>query len=239
MKSSGIVGLRVRQEDEIGTRPHGRVERAMRGIFEVIDAARKLLRAQCCHQRFIIDHAMPAEIDQARALLHQADFGRTDQSEVVRRERHRDEHHICARQQSMQPVRRVHLADLWVGPCVPRRRQHRHAEALCQRCCTATGFSEADDKKGLTGDAGTEQLIPSVLTLLVRQRWDEVVDHQNRHEQRFADLRLMGALGIGQRDMRRQPIERQQVVDAGAGQLDPREFGGELCHMQVGKLPAQ
>ena len=102
---------------------------------------------------------------------------------------------------------------------------HAHAELIARPSRGLAKVAEADHDASLAADRNREDGRPSPLALLIGQRRKARRKREQRHEAELFAFRPMRSAVVGERDVARQPIQRQKMIDSGARGLDPAQLG--------------
>ena len=96
--------------------------------------------------------------------------------------------------------------------------------------------AQTDDGDGSAGNRAGEQRVPARGPLVGDHLRQAAVEHQQRHGGELGRLPDVHAAVVGEGDGRRQPVERQQRLDARADDVDPAQFRQVARQVPLGEL---
>ena len=125
-----------------------------------------------------------------------------------------------------------------VGFRRPAHADDPHAEALGPFGDAAADAAHADHQQGLAGDPGVEGLLPAPRALIGDHLGHPVVEHQHRHDRVLVGARAVDPAVVGEHDVVGQPVEGREMLDSGAGGVDPAQLGRPGGDVAVIDIPA-
>src|SRR5579864_2850782 len=129
----------------------------------------------------------------------------------------------------------MHLVDGRVRTAALSYAEHFHAEALRVLGSAAADASDADDQERLACQRIGEQAIPLMALLAANELRHARIEHEQCHQRRLCGLGNMRAAVREYRNAARDPVERQQVIHAGAEDLQQLEARRVLRQTILGK----
>ena len=130
------------------------------------------------------------------------------------------------------------MASAWrCGRALRRMPSTRMPSRLAAFAAAPPMSPRPNDQHRLAGDARREDRRPPCLLLVAHHFRQPSAQRQQRHGGEFAGLLDVHAAVVGERHLLRQPVERQQRLDAGADDVDPAQLRRRLGQRLLGEGP--
>jgi hypothetical protein len=100
-------------------------------------------------------------------------------------------------------------------------RDHAQPQLLRRAPGSLAKIAEAYDNRGLAGDRGREDHFPRAIALVLQHLREAHVEREYGERAGILGFRPVRASIVGERDVRRQPVQRHELIDTGPGRLNP------------------
>ena len=229
----------MRRDDQVRRRPQTRAFLNRLGREDIQHGAGQFPGFELVAKGVVIHRRLPSDIDDAAGGPEHVQPPPVYQTVRFRRIGHRQIQDIGVGQDRVDLAGRHDPGTAFHIAAAPVDADQVRAKGLQLTDHRAAEASRAHHDDRPAGNRRAVERIVYFVALVGNDGGNMVVQHQCRHETVFPGLVGMHALVVGQFHIRRQPVQRKQVLDARADTVNPAQVRRPPCKSIGWKIPGQ